>query len=186
MKNFHRISTTASVAPLMHQVMRNPHLWNQHKFRTSYNKTPFSQVDDIWIRFSDLDKCPTDTNAIGVDSNIWYPAAKLLTEVKPLALEMMRAVGAYELGRVLITRLSPGGKMLPHNDNDGVYGTQPDLARYHIVLNGAVGSLFRSGNETVEMRTAEVWWFNAHLEHEVYNGSEEDRVHLLVDVKVWL
>lgn len=185
MKNFHRLATGANVGPLMHSIMRKPHLWNQHKFRTTYNNTPFQQVDDIWIRFSDIAECPTDTNAIGIDRNIWYPGASELPEVKPLCLEMMRSVGAYELGRVLITRLSPGDKMLPHNDNDGVYGTQPDLARYHIVLMGNTGSLFRSGDETVEMLTGEVWWFNAHKEHEVYNGSDDDRVHLLVDVKVW-
>jgi hypothetical protein len=185
MRNFHRIADGIAVLPLMHALMRNPQLWNENSFRTEFPNTPHGDVDDIWLRFSDPEKCTTTSNVIGDDKPIWYPAASILSDAKPIILNLMRGVNAYELGRVLITRLRPGGKILPHRDDAGEYVNMRDIARYHVVLQGLPGSLYHCGNETVCMRTGEVWWFNAHELHAVENGSAEDRIHLLVDVRTW-
>lgn len=178
------------VQPLMHAVVRNPQLWNQNTFRTTFPNTPHVNVDDIWLRFSDPENCTTTTRVIGDDRPIWHPAAKVLeAEARPLIRGLMHQVNAYELGRVLITRIPPGGRILPHRDDDGEYVLTPDIARYHVVLQGLPGSLFICGDgdeqETVNMRTGEVWWFNAHQTHQVVNNSEDDRIHLLVDVRTW-
>jgi len=53
------------------------------------------------------------------------------------------------------------------------------------VLQGLPGSLYKCGDETVEMLTGEIWWFDAHSTHEVLNNSAGDRVHLLVDVRIY-
>lgn len=169
----------------MNALTRQPDLWNQNKFRTSFPNTPHVDVDDILIRFSDPAKCDTTSNVIGDDTPIWHEAAHKLPQVKPIVLDLMRRVDAYELGRVLITRLPPGGRILPHVDNDGSYVRTADRVRYHVVLQGLPGSLYRTGDETVCMRTGECWLFNPLLEHEVLNNSTDDRVHLLVDVRVW-
>ena len=57
--------------------------------------------------------------------------------------------------------------------------------RYHIVLSGHPGSIFRAGDEQVTMLTGEVWWFDNTKEHEVINNSADDRIHLIVDIKVF-
>lgn len=191
MRNFHCIATGVDVGPLMHALIRNGHLWNQNTFRTTFPNTPHVDVDDIWLRFSDPAKCTTTSNVIGDDKPIWYPAAKELPQVKPIIRGLMHMVDAYELGRVLISRLPPGGRILPHADRDGEYVQTPDIARYHVVLNGLPGSLYHCGDpypderETVNMRTGEIWWFNAHQTHEIVNNSEGDRIHLLVDVRTF-
>lgn len=185
MRNFHQIAGKVDVVPLLHAVQRHPELWNANKFRTTFPNTPHSQVDDILIRFSDTEKCVTTTHVMGDDSNIWYPAAGILYAAKPIILDLMRRVEAYELGRVLITRLRPGGRILRHADRDGSYVQTSDRARYHVVLQGLPGSLYVTGDETVCMQTGDVWWFNAHEEHEVVNNSADDRIHMLVDVRTW-
>ena len=122
---------------------------------------------------------------IGDNQPIWLPASEILTSIKPIVLNLMRAVDAWELGRVIISRLKPGGKILPHADNDGDYVMTTDRARYHVVLQATNGSLYHCGNETVCMLTGSVWWFDAYSIHSVENMSADDRIHLMVDVRTW-
>lgn len=185
MRNFHQIAENVAVLKLAHQLARNGHLWNAQRFRTEFPSTPHVDVDDIWLRFSDPEKCTTTTQVIGDDKPVWHPAADVLTEAKPIVLDLMRFLNAYELGRLLITRIPPGGKILPHRDDAGEYVSMKDVARYHVVLQGLPGSLFRCGDETVCMQTGTIWWFNAFEEHEVLNNSKDDRIHMLVDVRTW-
>ncbi len=185
MRYFHKIAEGVQVGALAHAVTRNGHLWNENTFRTTFPNTPHAGVDDIWLRFSDPEKCTTTSNIIGDDKPIWWPAAQLFPEAKPIILDLMRGTSAYELGRVLITRLPPGGRILGHRDDAGDYVNLRDIARYHVVLQGLPGSLYHCGNETVCMRTGEIWWFNAHELHAVENNSVDDRIHLLVDVRTW-
>lgn len=181
--------TGVHVQPLLHSIVRNPQLWNQNTFRTTFPNTPHVDVDDIWLRFSAEEQLDTNTRAMGDDRPVWYPAAKVLTEAKPIIRGLMNQVNAYELGRVVVSRIKPGGRILPHSDDEGVYVKQGDIARYHVVLQGLPGSLFACGDgdeqETVNMQTGEVWWFNAHRTHQVVNNSADDRIHLLVDVRTW-
>ena len=185
MRNFHQIAENVAVLKLMHQVARHPELWNEHRFRTEFPNTPHAQVDDIWLRFSDPEKCTTTSNVIGDDRPVWYPAAKILDEAKPIILDLMRFLNGYELGRVLITRLRPGGTILAHRDDAGEYVHMKDIARYHVVLNGKPGSLYHDGDETVCMQTGSIWWFLPTELHAVENNSDDDRIHLLVDIRVW-
>lgn len=185
MRNFQKIADGVHVGALAHALIRKPNLWNQHRFRTEFPNTPHVDVDDIWLRFSDPETLTTNTAAMGDDRPIWFPAARELPEVRPIVQALMFQVGAYELGRLLITRIKPGGRILPHADNDGAYVHQEGIARYHIVIQGLPGSLFHCGNETECMKTGEVWWFNAFEVHSVQNESADDRIHLLADMKVW-
>ena len=187
MRNFQLIATGIDVSKLHHELIRQPELWNDNKFRTTYENTPHSDADDVIIRYSDpriLDG--SDTSPVQNDHGaVWYPSAKKLPSVKPIVIELMHYLGAYELARCVISRLKPGGKILPHADAVGDYVHLGDIARYHIVVQGLPGSMYRCGDETVCMKTGEVWWFNAHLEHEITNNSADDRIHLMADLRNW-
>jgi hypothetical protein len=192
-RNFHKVAENIPVQGLLHQVTRHKELWNANTFRTTFPNTPHVDVEDIWLRFSAPENCTTTTKVIGDGDPVWYPAASVLTEARPIILDLMRGMGAYQLGRVLISRVPPGGKILPHRDNAGDYVHAPDVARYHIVLQGHPGSLYMCGEpeegdgavETVQMLTGEVWWFDAHKLHWIHNNSDDDRIHMLVDVRLW-
>ncbi len=186
MKNFECIAKGLDVIPLRHAITRHPELWNKNRFRTTYQNTPHKDVDDIWLRYSEM-KDTSDIsetiNVLSATKAVWYEGAKTLSQFKPIVLDLMRRVEAYELERLLITRIVPGGVILPHADDQGPYVHLGDIARYHVVIQGLPGSLFRCGDETVCMETGDVWWFNAHEVHEVLNNSTDDRIHMLVDVR---
>lgn len=186
MKNFQCIAVNVDVMPLLHAVQRRPELWNQHQWRTTYKGTPHVNVSDIWLRYSSPDMTTDIENTVPVTNDtapVWFPAFKELPQCRPIIFDLMRRLEAYELGRVLITKIPPGGRILPHKDATGAYTDTQDGSRYHIVLQGNPGSLFHCGDEQVCMRTGEVWHFNHLEEHAVTNNSDDDRIHLLVDVR---
>lgn len=188
MRFFQKIAEGVDTTPLLHTLQRKPELWNAHRFRTTFTNTPHGQVDDIMLRYAAPDRLTDPDNTQPVydeQACVFYPAWQELPQVRPIVLDLMRRVSAYELSRVLITRLHPGARILPHADKGGAYTDAPDVARYHICLQGLPGSLYRTGDEVVNMRTGEVWWFNALVEHEVQNNSADDRIHLLVDVRTF-
>jgi len=175
------------MGPIQQVLWANPDLWNQQKFRRTYVGTPHSQVDDIWLRFSpDID--PNDLASVQNDTSpIWHAQATIILgpTVKPLVLDLMRLTSSWQLDRLLITRLPPGGTIGPHADVDGDYVHVPGLARFHCVIQGLPGSMFYCGGEELCMRTGEIWWFNAHEVHSVRNMSCADRIHMLVDCRRW-
>lgn len=186
MRHFLRIAKDIDVLPFHQALLRHPDLWNQDNFRTTYKDTPHGDVDDILLRYSPTDKDPTDTSSVQNDHGAsWYPAAATLPEARPLVLNLMAYLGGYELARLLVSRLKPGGVILPHADAVGDYVHLGDIARYHIVIQGLPGSVFRCANEEVQMVTGEIWWFDAHETHEIINNSADDRIHLMADFRLW-
>jgi len=186
MKNFQQIAAGVDVLPLCHAIKTQPELWDQNNWRKNYAGSPHLDISDIWLRYSSPNAVDDESNTTKVVNDVapvWYPAMGKLWQARPIVLDLMRRVEAYELGRLLITKLPPGGRILPHSDAQGAY-TDQDGSRYHVVLQGLPGSLFRSGDETVNMQTGSVWWFDHTEEHEVINNSADDRIHLLVDLKV--
>lgn len=175
MRYFYRLTEGVQVLPIMAAVARQPGLWNEDKLRKTFEQSPHTQVDDVLLRFSTSDNPGNDLEA--VDRG---PMSKI--PCKAEILNIMRLVGGSRLGRVIITRLEPGKKILPHADTLGDYAKY--YTRYHLVLQGMPGSLFSCGDETVCMQTGELWWFSAQDEHSVQNNSKDDRVHMLIDVRI--
>ena len=186
MHNFYQVAANVDVVPLMMALNTKSHLWNQHRFRTTYNGTPHGDVDDVILRFSAPAKTADPNHLTDVLEDmapVFYPAWQELPQVRPIVFDLMRRVEAHTLGRVIITRLRPGGRIAPHADTDGEYVARDDGMRFHVVLQGLPGSLYHCGPEVVTMLTGTAWWF-AHREvHSVENNSSSERVHLLVDVR---
>lgn len=174
MRYFFKLLDNVVVLPLMNDVARQPELWNLDKTRTAFEGTPHAQVDDILLRFGK----PDGNDLEAADSALM----KTLPKAKGLALNVMQIVGGSRLGRVVITKLEPGNKILPHADVNGAYAKY--YMRYHLVLLGLSGSIFTCGDETVNMRTGELWWADVSQQHSVSNNSADDRVHLIVDVRI--
>lgn len=104
-----------------------------------------------------------------------------LLGAKQTALQIMGLVGGSELGRVLVTRLGPGKRILPHAD-EGEYSKRFD--RYHVCLQSLPGNVFRCGDESISPETGDLIWFNNKVEHEITNNSKDDRVTLIVDIRI--
>lgn len=183
MRYFYQVADNVKVDEMLHALARQPNLWNQHRFRTTFKNTPHVDVDDILLKFTAPENCTID-RVINDTTPVWYDTIKKLPEFRDPILNLMRYVRAYQLDRVIITRIRPGGQILPHADKDGDYVQAEDIARYHLVLQGLPGSLYNCGNETVCMQTGSVWWFHAHEVHSIINNSVDDRIHLLIDVRI--
>ena len=186
MRHFQRIGDIDPM-PLMLALQQQPGLWNAHRYRTTYRNTPHGEVDDILLRFAAPERTtdPADLMPVQEDvAPVAYPAWTALPAARPLVFDLMRRVEAVTLGRVIISRLKPGGRILPHADTDGAYVERDDGMRFHIALQGLPGSLYHCGGETVCMQTGSVWWFQHREVHAIENNSADDRIHLLVDVRV--
>ena len=182
MQNFLRLGSGENVLPILSELKRKPKLWDQNDFRKTLPCSALTRVSDILIRYPQVSTGDTYVSAQGLK---WQPAAKDLPSIRGIILRLMTAVGAYSLGRVIISRLQPGATIDPHVDVGTGYTDQDGIVRYHVCLEGAPGSLFICGNETVSMLPGEVWWFAADVLHSCRNESNEDRTHLVVDLLLW-
>jgi Aspartyl/Asparaginyl beta-hydroxylase len=182
MRYFQQIAAGVDTMPMLLALQRRPELWNADPFRTTYPGTPHSEVDDILLRYTGPSADRSVDTVIEDDKPVWLPAARLLPW-RPIVLDLMRRVAAYQLDRLLITRLRPGARIAPHADNVGEYAAHNDeRARFHVALLGLPGSLYHNGDETVAMLTGSVWTFTPREVHAVENNSADDRIHLIVDV----
>lgn len=170
-------------------IKRNPSLWKEDTYLRDYPQGPFGEVESIMLRFpekrvmeqeAEIEAYKRGESTYDQHENIDYPAYKFLTEARPMVMNLMAYVGGERLGRVMINKIKPGGKVFPHADT-------PEHAnywdRFHIVLESTPGVIFRCGAETVYMATGEVWWFQNANEHEVINHSANDRIHMIIDIR---
>jgi hypothetical protein len=182
MRYFQQIAGGVDTMPMLLALQRHPELWNADTFRTTYPGTPHSEVDDILLRYTGPSAGRSVDTVIEDDKPVWLPAARLLPW-RPIVLDLMRRVEAYQLDRLLITRLRPGARIAPHADNVGEYAARNDeRARFHVALLGLPGSLYHNGDECVCMTTGSVWTFTPREVHAVENNSADDRIHLIMDV----
>jgi len=177
LRNFLRIAESIDTMPLLAALAVRPDLWNANDLRTKYQESPHCEADDIWLWFNKMPDNPADV--IDDIQTHPYPAWTQLP-VKDMVLNLMRAVGGTQLGRVLITRLAPGHEIYPHAD-EGAPATF--YSRYQIMLQCNPGVLFLCGDETVQMKTGDVYWFDNRQTHSVLNNSADDRLALIVDVR---
>lgn len=181
MQNFLFVAGGVDVVPLLLALKVNAHLWDENKLRTQHDLTPHKQVHDIWLRFNDLALYKDDfSGVVDEHESINYPAWYALPEARSIIFSLMARVEGVRLGRCLITKLPPGGRIEPHVDG-GEHAAYYE--RFHICLQSQPGIVFRTGEESVTMRPGEVWWFDNKIEHEVINNSADDRLHLIVDIK---
>lgn len=194
MKNFYRIATGVDVTAVMVKLAHNPQFWHADTFLRSYPQGPFGEVDSIICRFPPRTVTETQAQAEALKADPHYdqhecenlPIYAQLPEVRDLVMRMFTAVAGTRLGRVMINRIQPGGRIFKHADTPA----HADYwHRHHLVLQSAPGVVFTAGEESVYMAPGEFWYFNNgkapdRPAHEVINNSAVDRIHLIVDVRV--
>lgn len=181
MKNFLRLAAGINVTPLAIELLRQPHLWKADTYLRDYPQGPFADVDTVFLRFPPASVTELERSAKDQHECVWMDGALHLPAARPLIFALMGQVSGERLGRVMVNRIRPGGCIYPHADT-------PEHAQYwdrfHYVVASAPGVTFRCGDETVAMATGELWWFQNALEHEVINNSAQDRMHLIIDVRL--
>lgn len=175
MRHFQKIAEGVDVIPILNALAVRPDLWNENDLRTTFPDSPHAEVDDIWCMFDD----PTGDVVNSIQTHPYSAWHEI--PVKGLVLDLMRRVGGTQLGRVIITRLPPGGTIPAHIDQ----GAPAEFyTRYHLALQSLPGAIMYAGNESVMMAMGELWLFDNTVLHSVANNSADDRIVLIMDVRV--
>lgn len=189
MRNFHLIASGVDVNPIVLALKRQPQLWKEDTYLRDYPQGPFGDTETVMLRFPVKTVKETEAELIAYGKSdeqhesVDYPAFAYLPEARRVVFALMAQVEGERLGRVMINKLRPGGKIFPHADTP-VHAEY--YSRHHVVLQSGPGCNFRCGDEIIGTPFTEagaVWWFNNKLEHEVVNNSVSDRIHMIVDIK---
>jgi hypothetical protein len=180
-----RVLSGIDVAPLLVQVRAHPELWD---------------IDDSWTRKSGW--ANPKQSAIYDVSNIvlrWNrspdwdkPAFDILSAARPIVEAIMELSGGDLLGKVLVTRLQPGQRIQPH-----VHISPPGIPRvYHtfqVPLHVLPGCVFGCGadprptgshEDEIYMEPGNAYWFENTMIHWVYNDSPDERISMLMDIRL--
>jgi hypothetical protein len=190
MRNFLRLASDVSVKPLMLAIQRRPDLWQADDFLRKYPQGPFGEVETIFLRFPVKFEAKSERQVALYKANklpgwdqhesVDYPNYALLPEARSLVMNLFTAVAGERLGRVMINKIKPGGRIFPHADTPAHIEY---YSRFHIVLQSAPGVYFRCGDESPQWETGAAFWFRNALEHEVVNDSPIDRIHMIIDAR---
>ena len=179
--NLELIRTLPPFVPieLLGQITKHPELWNKYRERTS--TTTHQDISDIWLRFNARENYDYLCSNKFVEEHFasWYhPAIDKLPMVKEIAQRLMCSERAEYLGGVLITKIPPGGRVLPHTDS----GWHPEFLnrKLYVVLQSNDKCINRVEDETATMKAGEVWFFDNTREHAVTNNGDTDRITLIV------
>jgi hypothetical protein len=80
--------------------------------------------------------------------------------------------------RCILAKLRRGGRIPLHSD--GGFSLM-HAHRFHIPVITNHQALFTVGDETIHMRSGEIWEINNRKKHGVVNEGSADRVHLILD-----
>lgn len=197
MKNFLRLSQGIDVMPLLAAITRNQDWWREDTYLRSYPQGPFGEIDSIILRFPPRTVTETQEQAEQLLADPHYdqhecedqPIYARIPQARPLVMALMNYVGGVRLGRVMINRIQPGGRIFQHADTLD-HANYWD--RHHIVLQSAPGVVFEAGDEQVYMAPGEAWWFDngktradgsERPKHQVINNSAVERIHMIVDIR---
>lgn len=169
------LDSVLPVAPIYWALLSNPDLWNQHTSRTESPDSPHHGLDDIWARYGD----PARAQDGAPHESFWYPAADILG-IKPLCLDIMRAVDGVELGGVLITRIPPGAMCKPHDDQ-GWHARRYE--KFGVQITSAPGQAFHFDGESLETKPGDLFWFDNSHTHWVTNDTPYERVTMIVCIR---
>lgn len=194
MNNFLRIASAVDVLPLLLAVRRRPDLWAADDYLRKFLQGPFGEVESIILRFPSItvyeaaDAAEAQARADAPKADPAYDQHecidrdeyRILPEARALVMNLMARVAGERLGRVMINKIKPGGRIFPHADTPA---HAEYYSRFHVVLDSSPGVQFRCDDEQVYMAPGECWWFRNDLVHEVTNNSATDRIHMIVDIR---
>lgn len=164
-------------AQCMEEIRHNGYLWDSVTHRQDYPGSAHRDTRAIYLRWA---KEWTPECIFESLSAEWCKPAVILHKTMGMVRSVLAEVHATKLGRVMLASLRPGGVITPHCD-EGAYARH--FTRYHVPLASDPGNAFRVGEDLVAMQVGELWTFRHDLEHSVQNGSQRERVHLIVDAR---
>jgi mannose-6-phosphate isomerase-like protein (cupin superfamily) len=181
MRAFHRLGSGVDVSALALELFRQPELWDQNTTRRTYPDTPHGDMTDIWVRFRSPDAVTSLEDHQTEYRCVMWPAWFKLPSLRPIIFAMMTKVGAVELGSILITRLPENGSIKPHSDA-GSWAAEFYNMKLHLIVQGK--AVVTCQDEMVVFERGELFTFDNLQVHSVMNHWTEDRIALIVSMRV--
>lgn len=171
------------VGPLVRQLDAHPEAWNRHTLRTQgYAATPHKAISDIWVRFRDWAEFDGDAAKFSntEHTSVWYPVVQELPAAWSLARRVLHRVRGSRLGGVLITRIPPGGEVLPHADQ----GWHAQFyEKFAVQVKGNKDQAFCFDGCELRPEAGDLYTFDNSRVHWVKNESPTERITLIVCIK---
>src|ERR1700683_564815 len=188
--HFLKVDEGIDVAPLLAQLEAHPDLWDAISYRRTGHGTPHAQMTDIWVRYDDLAphiKSGDFELMRKPFTPIWYPAWKVLTELRPIVFDLMRKVQGEMLGGIFITKIPAGGKIARHVDT----GWHPSyFHQFYLSVKSAPGAEFvcehEGVRESINPKVGEVWRFKNTKLDWVNNDSASERITVIIAIRTEL
>lgn len=164
------------------------------KLKSEFIRLPF-QFDQLRLKqeveqFKDVDWMTHPSNIAGNFSlplisahgerNDLMSGEMLATEhlqQSPYIKQIMETLGEI-YGRSRLMLLKAGCQVTPHYD---LHYHWYNRVRIHIPIITNPGVIFRCADTSIHMKAGETWIFDSWQKHSVFNNSNHDRVHLVLD-----
>lgn len=157
--------------------------FDKYAYRRTAPGSPHADMTDIWVRYNDITPYVSKGSLEGFGDehdSVWYPVADKLPSAKKMAFELMSLVEGERLGGILVTKLPPGGKILPHVDS-GWHASYYD--KFYVPITAPEGSRMCFLDGYIKARLGQAWWFDNSNKHWVENQTDEDRISMIVCVR---
>ncbi len=177
MKNFMLIKSNIDVSPLLEEINNQSNPWELHTGRQNKIKV---QREACSIPLRGIVKSKIAGRKLrDVHESRFTSLAKKFPESISFIENFANEINA-ELSRAKLVNLPSGNRVYSHIDRGEYYKLRN---RYHLIIStGADGSYLKAGEESVRMKTGELWWFDNKAPHESFNDSNQDRIHLIFDL----
>ena len=146
--------------------------------RVTFEGSPQRETEDIILR-GPINAGTADLVQLHHEIECEDYAMPAFPEIRELVSDMYVHAKGVKLGRVILAKLPPGKVVYPHADEGRVPET---YLRYHAIIQSGFGSWFLVGRHAMNLLTGQVCLVNVREQHCVVNLSDEDRIHLIVDI----
>jgi quercetin dioxygenase-like cupin family protein len=158
------------------EVFNNYDLFFLETYRQDHPTSSHKDTASIFLRMCTKESIDDIFNSIQA---VTCPQMDDFPKVQKIVTDTVAAVAGVELGRVMLVTLKPGGVITAHSDE----GRYPEYYnRYHVPILSDNCKFTIDGND-LYMREGGLYLIDNQLEHSVENLSNQERIHLIMDIK---
>lgn len=162
------------LAELRTAIADNAHHFDDHTFRQDHPGSAHCDTETLYLRM------PPWITEVGMFEDLSCVDWPLMSVTHfRRAVREIAILACAAPARAMIVRLRAGGRIKPHIDQ-GTYAERTD--RYHFAITSNPDCVMQVGTTCVSAAPGEVWFFDKHLPHAVFNLGDAARDHLIVDV----
>ena len=147
--------------------------WSENTFRQD-NYFFHQNTNTFFLADYDVDWVPYSKYNIKINNN----NSKLWNLTKPV-IDELESIHNGKIGKVMFVKLKAKNNIIKHWDSTEYLNV---VRRHHIPIITNKNVYFYVDDGVLNMFEGECWEINNMKSHEVINDSNEDRIHLMIDI----